>query len=114
MSRNDGPEAAVVVRLFELEQQAGDDGPHSEKGILVHEELRIFRIIDERAQDLIVKFDDHSRPHGAQLRFHNALRSLKSKQLVWRERVGTGTYRYFLTQVGRGKAARLSYALTGV
>ncbi len=97
------PETVVLARMLELDGLYGDSDDESDAGLLVHEELRFFRVMDTRAQDVVKHFKDDSCPFSGHRRIGNALRSLKNKRLVERTRVDAGTYRYYLTQLGRDR-----------
>lgn len=114
MSKSTGPEADVLVWLLDQEDKHGGsevDDPN--RGLLVHEERRVRRVVDDRAMEIVARYDNPSRfPHHGQHRLHNALRGLGSKNLVRREQAFganedgvqvalEGQYRYFLTEVGR-------------
>lgn len=114
MSKSTGPESDVLVWLLDQEDKhGGSESKDPNRGLLVHEERRVRKVIDWRAKDIIARYDNPKRfPHHGQHRLHNALRGLGSKNLVRREEacgvnedgsevVLEGQYRYFLTDLGR-------------
>jgi hypothetical protein len=117
VSKAAGPEADVLTCMYDFGLIFQKDDKWQPEGLHFEKDGGMWKLVDTRTPHIIEAYGGSgSSPHFGQRRLSNAVRSLRSKDLVTRcdeeVRAESGElirvkYRFLLTEKGRLKAVRL-------